>query len=290
MADFGRLLTAMVTPFDDKGELSLERTTALVEHLIEHQTEGLVVAGTTGESPTLSKDEKLKLFEHVVKIVDGRIPVIAGTGSYNTAESVEFSRQAEALGVDGIMVVSPYYSKPNQEGLYQHFKTIAENVHVPVMIYNIPGRASVNISAETIIRLSEIDNITSVKEASGNLDQMASIIAGTSDDFILYSGDDGLTLPVLSIGGHGVVSVASHVIGKEMSHMIQSFTSGHHTESAKLHLKYLPIMRELFRAPSPVPVKTLLTEIGVNAGPVRLPMVELTEEEKASLTKIFNEL
>ncbi|TCP30279.1 dihydrodipicolinate synthase [Scopulibacillus darangshiensis] len=283
----GRLLTAMVTPFNDKGEVCFERTTAIVEHLIENKTEGLVVAGTTGESPTLSNAEKLKLFEQVVKITDGRVPVIAGTGSNNTKSTIEFSKETEALGVDGIMIVAPYYSKPNQSGLYQHFKTIAENIKLPIMIYNIPGRSSVNITPDTIIELSKIDNITSVKEASGSLDQMAEIIAQTADDFVLYSGDDGLTLPALSIGGQGVVSVASHLVGGHMSKMIEAFLAGDHRGAAKDHLTMLPLMRAIFAAPSPVPVKTLLNQNGVEAGGVRLPMLPLNEDEHASLNKVY---
>lgn len=278
----------MVTPFDDKGQLCLDRTAALVEHLIMNHTEGIVVAGTTGESPTLTKSEKLTLFEHVVKVSDGRVDVIVGTGSYNTHETIELSKEAEALGVDGLMIVAPYYSKPNQSGLYQHFKTIAENVTSSIMIYNIPGRSSININPETIIELSKIDNITSVKEASGDLDQMAKIIVETDDKFFLYSGDDGLTLPILSIGGQGIVSVASHIIGSDMAEMIEQFLSGNHKQATKSHHRMLPLMRGLFAAPSPVPVKTLLNQNGVQVGGVRLPMVPLSKDEHTALNKVYD--
>ncbi|MCQ2009002.1 MAG: 4-hydroxy-tetrahydrodipicolinate synthase [Sporolactobacillus sp.] len=287
--DFGRLLTAMVTPFDEKGKVSLERTTDLIEHLIKTGSDGVVVAGTTGESPTLSHEEKLMLFEHVVRVVDGRIKVIVGTGNNNTKLSVDFSKEAAKLGVDAVMAVAPYYNKPNQAGLYAHYKAIAEHVDVPVIIYNIPSRSKVNISAETIIRLSQIDNIVAVKEASGNLDQMATIINGTKDDFHLYSGDDGLTLPILSIGGHGVISVSSHVIAPEMKQMISAFLDGRVSESAEQHRNMLPFMRELFAAPSPAPVKALLNKLGINVGSVRLPMVDLTEQELGSLVNIYRE-
>ena len=212
--NFGQILTAMVTPFDENGEIDFQATKNLINYLIANGTDGLVVSGTTGESPTLTEEEKVKLFKFTVEVVNGRVPVIAGTGSNNTKESIELTILAEDAGVDGIMLVAPYYNKPSQEGLYQHFKTIAEVTSLPIMLYNVPGRSVVNISVETVIRLSKIPNIVSIKEASGNLDAMAEIINHTPEDFSLYSGDDGLTIPVLSIGGAGVISVASHVIRK----------------------------------------------------------------------------
>lgn len=283
MVHFGRVSTAMVTPFDKNGHVDFTKTTQLVNYLIDNGTDSLVIAGTTGESPTLSKEEKLALFSHVVKVVDKRIPVIAGTGSNNTYASIELTKKAEQLGVDGIMAVAPYYNKPNQEGLFQHFKSVAESTALPVMVYNIPGRAAVNILPDTIIRLSEIPNIIAVKEASGDLNAMTKIIANTADDFLLYSGDDGLTLPVLSIGGTGIVSVASHVIGNEMQEMIKAFYEGEITKAAKLHQKLLPLMQGLFAAPSPAPVKTALQINGLDVGSVRLPLVPLTEQERITL-------
>lgn len=285
--DFGRLLTAMVTPFDENGKVSLDRTTDLLEHLIKTGSDGVVVAGTTGESPTLSQEEKLTLFEHVVRVVDGRIKVIVGTGSNNTNLSVAFSKEAAKLGVDAVMAVAPYYNKPNQAGLYAHYKAIAENITIPLIVYNIPSRSKVNISADTIIRLSKIDNIVAVKEASGDLDQMAAIISGTSDDFHLYSGDDGLTLPILAIGGHGVISVSSHVIAPEMKQMMDDFSKGRNAEAAQQHRRMLPFMRELFATPSPAPVKALLNELGISVGSVRLPMVDLTKQELESLINVY---
>lgn len=287
MGFFGRISTAMVTPFDSKGHIDFPKTTQLINYLLANGTESLVVAGTTGESPTLSKEEKLALFEHVVEVVDKRVPVIAGTGNYNTYESIELTKKAEQLGVDAIMLVAPYYSKPNQEGLYHHFKTVAENTTLPVMVYNIPSRSAVNIDADTIIRLSKIGNIVAVKEASGNLNAMAKIIANTAADFYLYSGDDAVTIPVLSIGGTGVVSVASHVIGNEMQEMVTAFLSGNLQEAAKLHQQLLPIMEALFKAPSPVPVKTALQLKGLNVGSVRLPLVPLTEQERNRLFELL---
>ncbi|MCM3704141.1 MULTISPECIES: 4-hydroxy-tetrahydrodipicolinate synthase [Cytobacillus] len=287
MVLFGRVSTAMVTPFDNKGHIDFPKTTQLINHLIENGTDSLVVAGTTGESPTLTKEEKLALFKHAVKAADKRVPVIAGTGSNNTYESIELTKKAEQIGVDAIMIVAPYYNKPNQEGLYRHFKAIAESTSLPVMVYNIPGRSSVNILPETIIRLSEITNIAAVKEASGDLNAMAKIIANTDDDFMLYSGDDGLTLPCMAIGGTGIVSVASHVIGKEMQEMITAYLNGENEKAAKIHQKILPIMEGLFAAPSPVPVKTALQLKGLDVGSVRLPMVPLTEQERSAVAALF---
>lgn len=278
--NFGSVLTAMVTPFDRKGNVDFEATTRLVEYLINNGTEGLVVCGTTGESPTLTTEEKLAMFKHVVSVVNKRVPVIAGTGTNNTKASIDMTEQAEVIGVDGIMAVAPYYNKPSQEGLYEHYKAIAESTSLPVMIYNIPGRSSVNIQPKTIIRLAEIENITSVKEASGNLDAFTEIIANTPDDFILYSGDDGLTLPALSIGAVGVISVASHVIGNEMSKMVNLFKEGHLKEAASMHQKLLPVMRTLFIAPSPAPVKAALQMKGLDVGSVRLPIIPLSKEER----------
>ncbi len=287
MVLFGRVSTAMVTPFDHKGHIDFPKTTQLINHLIENGTDSLVVAGTTGESPTLTKEEKLALFQHAVKVADKRVPVIAGTGSNNTYESIELTKKAEQIGVDAVMIVAPYYNKPNQEGLYQHFKAIAESTKLPVMIYNIPGRSSVNILPETIIRLSKIPNIAAVKEASGDLNAMAKIIANTDDDFLLYSGDDGLTLPCMAIGGTGIVSVASHVIGNEMQEMVNAYLHGENEKAAKIHQQILPIMEGLFAAPSPVPVKTALQLKGLDVGSVRLPMVPLTEQERNAVASLF---
>jgi len=287
---FGRISTAMVTPFDNNGNIDFQKTEKLVEYLIHHGTDSIVVAGTTGESPTLTTEEKLALFKHVVSVVNKRVPVIAGTGTNNTRASIELTKKAEQAGVDAIMLVTPYYNKPNQEGIYQHFKAIAESTHLPVMLYNVPGRTSSSIAPETVIRLSEIDNIVAIKEASGDLDNMAKIIEKTPDDFALYTGDDSLTLPTLSIGGDGVISVASHVVGDEMQEMIQAFLSGDVEKAGSLHRRLLPLMKELFKAPNPVPVKAALQIKGLDVGPVRLPLVPLTTDERTSLAAVIHEL
>ncbi|RNF39714.1 4-hydroxy-tetrahydrodipicolinate synthase [Planococcus salinus] len=281
--NFGQVITAMVTPFDANGEIDFQATRTLVEHLIENGSDGVVVAGTTGESPTLSAEEKVQLFEFVVETVHGRIPVIAGTGSNNTRASISLTRQAEQVGVDGIMLVTPYYNKPSQEGMFQHFQAIAQATRLPVMLYNIPGRSVVNMSPDTIVRLSEIDNIVSVKEASGDLDAAAEIIERTPDSFTVYSGDDSLTLPMLSIGGTGIVSVSAHIIGNEMQEMVSSFKQGDVAKAAAIHRKLLPTMKAVFAAPSPSPVKAALNLAGVQVGGLRLPMLPLNDEEMTAL-------
>ncbi|MBY0149264.1 4-hydroxy-tetrahydrodipicolinate synthase [Neobacillus niacini] len=285
--NFGQVLTAMVTPFDQHGEVDFNAARTLVNYLIDNGSDGLVVSGTTGESPTLTTEEKVNLFKLVVETAAGRVPVIAGTGSNNTRASISLTKLAEEAGVDGIMLVTPYYNKPSQEGMFQHFKAIADSTSLPVMLYNIPGRSVVNLSVETIVRLSEVSNIAAVKEASGNLDAMAEIINLTPDDFTLYSGDDGLTLPVLSIGGAGVVSVASHIIGNEMQEMINQFKIGRVQEAAVSHRRLLPIMKALFTAPNPTPVKAALNMQGVQVGDVRLPMIPLNDQEISELQKVL---
>lgn len=288
--NFGQVLTAMVTPFDHNGEVDFEATRTLVNHLIENGSDALVVAGTTGESPTLTVEEKVALFKFVVEVAGGRVPIIAGTGSNNTRASISLTRQAEEAGVDGIMLVTPYYNKPSQEGMYQHFKAIAEATSLPVMLYNIPGRSAVNMAVETVVRLSAIHNIVAIKEASGDLDTMAQIISDTPENFTLYSGDDGLTLPVLSIGGAGIVSVASHIIGNEMQEMIGSFRKGELQNAASAHRKLLPIMKALFAAPNPTPVKAALNMNGIHVGGVRLPLVPLNSEEERVLQAVLQTL
>lgn len=286
--NFGEVITAMVTPFNDDGKIDFSKLTILIEYLINHGTDALIIAGTTGESPTLNFDEKKQLFEYVVQIVQNRIPVVAGTGTYSTSQSIELTKIAGDIGVDGIMAVTPYYNKPNQSGLIEHFTAIAKNTKLPIMLYNIPGRSMVNMDPDTVVELSAIPNITSIKEASGNLEQVAEIVARTPDHFTLYSGDDSLTLPILSVGGFGVVSVASHIIGNEMKQMITNFLSGNINTAINLHQKLLPIMIELFKAPSPTPIKTALNILGIDVGPVRLPLVSLTEAENKSLIDLLS--
>ncbi|AIG27552.1 4-hydroxy-tetrahydrodipicolinate synthase [Brevibacillus laterosporus] len=279
MAIFGRIVTAMVTPFNDKGQIDWDRTEKLINYLIDTGSEALVVSGTTGESPTLSKQEKLDLFTFSVQKANGRVKVIAGTGCNDTEETIAFTKEATKTGIDAIMLVAPYYSRTSQEGLYQHFKAISEAVELPIMLYNVPGRTGINVTADTTLRLAELPNVVCIKEASGNLTQMAQIIERAPQGFELYSGDDGLTIPVLSIGGVGVVSVTSHVIGLEMKEMMDAFFKGDTSRAAALHRKLVPIFEGAFKYPNPTPIKAALNKKGIEVGGVRLPLVELTDEE-----------
>lgn len=281
--EFGRLITAMVTPFDNEGNIDWTITEQLVERLIvEEQSDSIVVAGTTGESPTLSHDEKLELFSFVVKKAAGRAKVIAGTGSNNTQASIQLSQEAEQCGVDGLLLVTPYYNKPSQEGLYLHFKAIAESVKTPVILYNVEGRTAVNLSVQTTLRLAAIPNVVATKDCA-NLEQLTAIVAGAPEGFLVYSGDDSATLPALAIGAYGIVSVAAHIVGKEMKQMITSYLAGEVAQAAKLHQELLPTFRGLFHCPhptpNPVPVKYALSLTGLPVGSVRLPLAPITEEE-----------
>src|SRR5690625_3924557 len=248
---FGHVLTALVSPFDEEGNINFPSLTELIERLIHHGTEGFIITGTTGESPVLSLQEMEDIYKHVVSIVNKRVPVLAGTGMNDTKKTIQLTKMAEEQNVDGIMLVSPYYNRPNQLGLYEHFVAVANETTLPIMLYNIPGRCGVLIEAETIIELSKVNNIVAVKEASGNLELATTVIANTADNFYLYSGDDSMTLPMMAIGATGVVSVASHIIGTEMNKMVHSFLQGKISDAAEIHRNMLPVMKGLFMAPSP---------------------------------------
>ncbi|MCK0472041.1 4-hydroxy-tetrahydrodipicolinate synthase [Halalkalibacter sp. APA_J-10(15)] len=286
--NFGRVITAMVTPFNQDGQVNVEAIRELVHHLLANGSDALVVGGTTGESPTLSKEEKILLYKTVVEEVNGKAPVIAGTGSNNTYESIELTKQAEQIGVDAVMLVVPYYNKPSQEGMYAHFKAIAEATSLPVMLYNIPGRSAVNMNVDTTLRLAQIPNIVATKEASADLEAMSEIIENAPEGFSLYSGDDSLTLPILSIGGMGIVSVASHIVGNEMQQMVRNFQAGQVTAAAMQHRQLLPVMKKLFMAPNPTPVKAALEMKGIQAGSVRLPLIPLTNEQYKELQSVIH--
>lgn len=279
--ELGRVSTAMVTPFSPTGEIDYDKTEKLIEHLIANGSDSLVVCGTTGESPTLSVEEKESLFSFAVKAVNKRVPVIAGTGTFSTKETVKLTRMAEQAGADGIMLVAPYYNKPDQKGMYAHFSLVAGETSLPVMLYNIPGRSAVNMLPETLIALSKIPNIRAVKEASGSLDQMVDIISGTDNGFSVYSGDDALALPTLAIGGKGIVSVASHVAGNEMQQMIAAFQEGRTEQAGAMHRALLPLFRSIFSAPNPVMVKYALEKRGVQTGGVRLPLIGMDGKDEA---------
>ena len=276
--DFGRLLTAMVTPMHPDETVNHEAAAQLARHLVDTGSDGIVVTGTTGESPTLTTEEKLALYRTVKTAVGGRAAVVAGTGNYCTRESIELTREAERIGVDGAMLVVPYYNNPPQEGLYAHFRAVAESTRLPIILYNVPSRSPRNLETKTVVRLAEIPNIVAVKEASGKLEQVAEIIAQTPARFRVYSGDDSATLPLMSMGAYGVISVAAHLAGRQMKQMIEAFVSGRAEEAAALHGRLLPLFQACFCTSNPIPVKAGVSLLGIPAGPVRLPLVNADEE------------
>ena len=278
MKKLGRLLTAMVTPFDDRGMVDYEQAKKLALALLDSGSEGLLVVGTTGESPTLTREEEMRLFAEVKSAVSERGSVIAGTGSNSTAEALEATKGAERTGVDACLLVVPYYNKPTQEGLYQHFKTIAQGTNLPCILYNVPSRTVTSLAAETVIKLSHINNIIGVKEASTNLGQISKIISEAREDFLVWSGNDSDTLPILALGGYGVISVASHLVGNQIKEMIDSFTSGKMNKAASIHRHLLPLVNALFIVTNPIPIKYALNYIGFNVGKPRLPLTELDEK------------
>jgi 4-hydroxy-tetrahydrodipicolinate synthase len=284
MKKLGRLITAMVTPFDEKGEVDYEQAKKLALALLDSGSDGVVVVGTTGESPTLVRQEEYCLFTEVKAAVGGRGAVIAGTGSNSTAEALEATKEAERIGVDACLLVVPYYNKPTQEGLYQHFKTVAEGTSLPCILYNVPSRTVTNMSADTVIRLSQIDNIIGVKEASGNLEQIAKIISDTREDFLVWSGNDSDTFPLMAIGGYGIISVVSHLVGKQIKQMIDSFVGGKINEAAAIHRHLLPLVNAMFIVSNPIPIKYAVNQVGFKAGKPRLPLTE-PDEKTAAIIK-----
>jgi len=279
--ELGRLLTAMVTPFDEEGKVDYEQAKRLALALLNSGSDGVVLVATTGESPTLLREEEVHLLAEVKSAVGERGSVIAYTGSNSTAEALEATEKAERIGVDACLLVVPYYNKPTQEGLYQHFKTVAQSTSLPCILYNVPSRTVVNMSADTVIKLNQIDNIIGIKEASGNLEQISMIISNTRDDFLVWSGNDSDTLPILAIGGYGVISVISHLVGNQIKRMIDSFTSGKVDEAASIHRRLLPLINALFIVSNPIPVKYALNSIGFNVGKPRLPLIEPDEKSAA---------
>jgi 4-hydroxy-tetrahydrodipicolinate synthase len=285
--NFGRVITAMVTPFDKEGNVHYAEAERLAAYLVANGSDGIVVCGTTGESPTLSWDEEYQLFQVVKSATAGQAKVIAGTGSNSTSEAIEATQKAAKLGVDGSLQVVPYYNKPPQIGLYQHFEAIAKACDLPMMLYNIPGRTGQQLEPETVAKLAKLDQIVAIKEASGNLDIVSQIRSLTPPDFAIYSGDDSLTLPILAVGGVGVVSVASHLVGNEIQAMIRAFEAGQNQTATKLHLELLPLFKGLFFAPNPMPIKAALKLQGWEVGGLRLPMCELPDELLPLLGKIL---
>lgn len=290
MRNFGRIITAMVTPFHDDLSVNYKAAADLAKYLVANGSDGLVVAGSTGESATMTKEEKLKLFSTVLDAVGDKAAVIAGTGSNDTRASIELTQEAEKIGVHGAMLVGPYYNKPPQEGFYQHFKAIADNSELPLIVYNVPGRTGSNIAPATIARLAEIKNIVAVKEASGSLDQVSEIARLAPKDFLIYSGDDSLTLPILAVGGVGIISVASHIVGKRMQDMVSAFFDGQLVRAREIHLELLPFFKVIFVTTNPIPIKTAVNLIGIQAGPLRPPLIPPTAAETEQLKAVMTKL
>lgn len=287
---FGRLLTAMVTPFDESG-VNVEAVKKLVDWWLAHGTDGLVVTGSTGEAATMSVEEKKLLWTTVVQYVDGRVPVIAGTGSNSTAGSIEMTKLAESCGVDGVLIVGPYYNKPTQEGYYRHFKAIADSTFCKVILYNVPGRTAANVAPATVARTAAAcPNVVAIKEAAGRVDQVAELYRLLPEDFTIYSGDDGLILPFLSVGASGLISVLSNVDGEILQNLMQAYEEGRVKEAADLNKKMVPLAEAMFVETNPIPVKKAVSLVtGIDCGDPRLPLTPLSEGALAKMTAVLRE-
>lgn len=287
VSPYGSVIVALVTPFNSDLSVNYGAAAALAARLVSEGCDGVVVSGTTGESPNLTVDEKLRLVDEVKQAVGGRARVWAGTSGYNTRESTEMTRLAEKAGADGILAVTPYYNKPSQQGLYLHFSALSDATSLPIMLYNVPGRTGVNMLPETILRLAELGNVVAVKEASGNLDQSSQILSACPDTFYVFSGDDSLTLPILSVGGSGIVSVAAHVVARDLRNMIDFCREGDLVKAREIHLRLFELFKVLFIATNPVPVKTALELCGTPVGGFRLPLCPPSDREKAQIARVL---
>lgn len=288
---FGRMIPAMVTPFDENRELDLDRAAQLAKRLVEGGSDSLIINGTTGESPTVFYPQKMDLFRTVVEAVDGQVPIIANAGDNCTADTVDFVQDVAKLGVDGIMCVVPYYNKPPQEGMYQHFAAIAQAVDLPIILYNIPGRCVVNMTAETTLRLAhDFDNIVAIKEASGKFDQIEAIIKDAPAGFSVYSGDDSATYDIMKLGGVGVISTIGNVAPGRMKEITDLCAAGEWEAAAAANHRLMPLMEGLFETSNPILVKEALKLIGFPVGGVRLPLVDATPEQSERLASIMREV
>lgn len=288
MAELGRLLTAMVTPFKENGDVNYKQARKLAKALLASGSDGLVIGGTTGEAPSMSDEERLRLFGEVKEEIGETGAVVAGTTDNNTRRSIEISKEAEKLGVDALLLTVPAYNKPPQEGLYRHFKAISEAVHIPGVLYNVPGRTALNMTAETTLRLAQIDNIAGVKEASSMPDQITSIIAGAPDGFKVWSGNDNETFPIMCTGGYGIVSVASNIMGSQIKRMMGLILEGDIEAAAKEHRRMLPIFNALFWVTNPIPIKYAVNRAGFDVGKPRLPMIEAPEDFRKKFDPVMD--
>ncbi len=290
MRTLGRVLTAMVTSFNDNGTVDYEGTVALANYLLEHGSDGVVVCGTTGEGATMSHEEKLELFKAILASCKGKGTIVANVGSNDTAASVALLKEVNELDVDAVMAVVPYYNKPNQEGCYQHFKALAEVSKKPIVVYNVPGRTSSSIAPQTLARLAnEFPTIAAVKEASGDLSAVTDIARLTPEGFMIYSGDDGIVLPMLSIGGCGVISVAGHMVGEKLNAMIAAYENGDVEIAREIHKYLQPVFKGLFITVNPIPVKTAMIEMGLCKPNFRLPLVPASDSERTFVKELIAE-
>jgi len=288
---FGRFIPAMITPFDKNLELDLTRAQELAVRLVDRGADALIINGTTGESPTVFYPQKISLFTAVLEAVGSRVPVIANVGDNCTADSIAFARDVERLGVDGVMLVVPYYNKPPQEGLYRHFRAIATNISLPCILYNIPGRCVINMTADTTLRLArDVENVIAVKEASGMLDQITRIIHGAPEGFAVYSGDDEMTFPLMSLGGYGCISTIGNVAPERYNEIIKALAAGEHDKALAAHLGLLPLMRELFVTSNPIMTKEAMRLLDFDCGGVRLPLIDATPEQSEKLAQVMRDV
>ncbi len=288
MTEFGKLITAMVTPFDENNTLAVNNCGQLAEKLaFTHGSDAIVLAGTTGESPTLTMDEKLTLFQSVIDRVGEHVTVIGGTGSYDTKETIELTREAEDIGVHGIMLVTPYYNKPGQRDLYNHFKSVAKTTSLPIMLYNVPKRTGVDMDEQTVLKLAEIDNIVAIKEASGDMIKIANIVNKTRGNMKVYSGDDVSLMPVLSLGGAGIVSVASHLVGDTLKNIIELYHDNNASKALKLYQSIHPLLTNLLVNSNPIPIKAAVNQHILDVGSVRPPLQDLPEQDLEQITEVY---
>ncbi len=289
--EFARTIVAMVTPFDGEGAVDYSAVSRLSRELVEDGADGILVSGTTGEAPTLTVDEKLRLLQATLESVGEAAQVWMGTGSYDTSDTVQLTEEAQDAGAHGVMLVTPYYNRPPQEGLYRHFRRAAEACELPVMLYNVPSRTGVDLKTETVVRLAQLDNVVAVKEASGEVNRAAEIVKMTGDDFVVYSGDDQMTLPMLAVGGWGVVSVAAHLVAGEISDMICAYTRGDTDRAAAIHTRLLPLFDGLFMSTNPIPIKEALNMGGrLTGATVRSPLVPLARPQRERLRDTLSSL
>ena len=288
MTEIGRLITAMVTPFNEKGEVDYAQAKRLATALLDSGSDGLVITGTTGEGPTLSAEEKIRLYAEVKEAIGSRGAVIAGTTDNDTAKSIELSTEAASVGADALLLTVPAYNKPPQEGLYQHFKAIAESTELPCVLYNVTSRTSLNMTDETTLRLSKIDNIVGIKEAGSDLNQITRIIDGAGDDFRVWSGNDDETFPIMATGGYGVVSVLSHLVGNQIKQMMGYLLEGDVEKAAAEHRRLLPLFKVMFTVSNPIPLKYSLNHVGFNVGPMRLPLVPPDEKSAENIRNVLS--